>query len=136
MTSARDDANGHSFELDLEERALEVQADPDKLRQVVDQLVENAVKYSPGGGVVRIEARRRPNAVEVTIADEGIGIPAPHRERIFNKFYRVGDNPTGTGLGLFIARGLVSAMGGRIRVDSEEGQGSRFTFELPVASDE
>jgi len=128
--------NGHSFVLDLDDGALEVQADPDKLRQVVDQLVENAIKYSPDGGVVRIEARRRPNAVEVSVVDEGIGIPAAHRERIFDKFHRVGDTVTGTGLGLFIARGLVSAMGGRIRVDSEEGRGSRFTFELPVGGDE
>ncbi|HZR95939.1 MAG TPA: GAF domain-containing protein [Gaiellaceae bacterium] len=129
-------ANGHSFVLDLDDGSLEVQADPDKLRQVVDQLVENAIKYSPGGGVVRIEARRRPHAVEVSVVDEGIGIPVAHRERIFDKFYRVGDTVTGTGLGLFIARGLVSAMGGRIRVDSEEGRGSRFTFELPVGADE
>jgi PAS domain S-box-containing protein len=137
VSSAKDGTtNGHSFELDLEEESLEVQADPDKLRQVVDQLVGNAVKYSPDGGVVRVGARRRPNAVEVTVADEGIGIPTSHRERIFDKFYRVGDDATGTGLGLFIARGLVSAMGGRIRVDSEEGQGSRFTFELPVAGEE
>jgi PAS domain S-box-containing protein len=129
-------ANGHRFVLDLEEGGLEVQADPEKLRQVVDQLVENAVKYSPDGGIVRIEARRRPNAVEVSVVDEGIGIPAAHRERIFDKFHRVGENVTGTGLGLFIARGLVSAMGGRIRVDSEEGHGSRFTFELPVVGEE
>jgi PAS domain S-box-containing protein len=128
--------NGERFVVDVEEGGLEVQADPDKLRQVIDQLVANAVKYSPEGGVVRIEARRRPNAVEVSVADEGIGIPASHRERIFDKFYRVGDDVTGTGLGLFIARGLVSAMGGRIRVDSEEGQGSRFTFELPVAAED
>ena len=129
-------ANGHDFVLDLEDAALEVQADPDKLRQVVDQLVENAIKYSPDGGIVRIEARRRPNVVEVSVVDEGIGIAATHRERIFDKFYRAGDTVTGTGLGLFIARGLVSAMGGRLRVDSEEGRGSRFTFELPVGGDE
>jgi PAS domain S-box-containing protein len=129
-------ANGHRFVVDLDDGGLEVQADPEKLRQVVDQLVENAIKYSPDGGVVRIEARRHPNVVEVSVADEGIGIPAAHRERIFDKFYRVGDNATGTGLGLFIARGLVSAMGGRMRVDSEEGHGSRFTFELPVVGEE
>jgi signal transduction histidine kinase len=128
--------NGHRFEVALDEGSLEVQADPDKLRQVVDQLVENAVKYSPDGGTVRIEARRLPDVVEVTVADQGIGIPASHRERIFDKFYRVGDHVTGTGLGLFIARGLVSAMGGRIHVDSEEGLGSRFTFELPVAGED
>jgi signal transduction histidine kinase len=101
---------------------------------VLDQLVENAVKYSPEGGIVRVEARRRPDAVEITVADEGVGIPPSQRERIFSKFYRAGDDQGGgTGLGLFIAQGLVSAMGGRIWVDSEEGRGSRFTFELPAA---
>jgi PAS domain S-box-containing protein len=126
--------NGHRFELRVED-ALRAQADPDKLRQVLDQLVENAVKFSPGGGVVRIEARRRPDGVEISVADEGVGIPPSQRERIFSKFSRSGDGAqaTGTGLGLFIAQGLVSAMGGRIRVDSEEGRGSRFTFELPAA---
>ncbi|MBV8080245.1 MAG: PAS domain S-box protein, partial [Actinobacteria bacterium] len=130
-------SNGHSFVVDLGDGdGLEVQADPEKLRQVVDELVENAVKYSPDGGVVRVEAHRRPDAVEVSVVDEGIGIPQAHRDRIFEKFYKVGDTVTGTGLGLFIARGLVSAMGGRIRVESNEGRGSRFTFELPVAGEE
>jgi PAS domain S-box-containing protein len=126
--------NGHSFEISVDDGELEAQADPDKLRQVLDQLVENAVKYSPEGGIVRVEARRRPDAVEITVADEGVGIPPSQRERIFSKFYRAGDDQGGgTGLGLFIAQGLVSAMGGRIWVDSEEGRGSRFTFELPAA---
>jgi PAS domain S-box-containing protein len=129
--------NGHRFELRVED-ALRAQADPDKLRQVLDQLVENAVKFSPGGGVVRVEARRRPDGVEISVADEGVGIPPSQRERIFSKFSRGGDGAqsTGTGLGLFIAQGLVSAMGGRIRVDSEEGRGSRFTFELPAVRSE
>jgi signal transduction histidine kinase len=125
--------NGHRFELEVED-ALRAQADPDKLRQVLDQLMENAVKFSPNGGLVRVEARRRPDRVEISVADEGVGIPPSQRERIFSKFYRAGENQGGgTGLGLFIAQGLVSAMGGRIWVDSEEGRGSRFTFELPAA---
>jgi len=72
--------------------------------------------------------------IEVRVVDNGIGIPRLEQERIFRKFYRGGVASSGTGLGLFIAQGLVSAMGGRIAVDSEEGKGSRFTFELPVAS--
>ena len=101
---------------------------------MLDQLVENAIKYSPSGGVVRVEARRLPDGVEISVADEGVGIPVSQRERIFSKFYRAGDDQVGgTGLGLFIAQGLVSKMGGRISVDSEEGRGSRFTFELPAA---
>jgi PAS domain S-box-containing protein len=130
--------NGHQFEIEIDAGGLEAQADPDKLRQVLDQLVQNAVKFSPEGGLVRVEARRRSDAVAVTVADEGAGIPASQRDLIFTKFYRGGDGgpATGTGLGLFIAQGLVSAMGGRIWVDSEEGRGSRFTFELPAARGE
>ncbi|HZO98323.1 MAG TPA: GAF domain-containing protein [Gaiellaceae bacterium] len=127
--------NGGRFVLDLDEEVPEVRADPEKLRQVVDQLLENAVKYSPAGSVVRVEARARPEAVEVTVEDEGSGIDASQAERIFDKFYRGDETQPGTGLGLFIAQGLVSAMGGRIWVRSEEGGGSRFTFSLPVANE-
>ena len=129
-------SNGHRFVLEVEEGVPAVQADAEKLRQVLDQLVENAIKYSPSGGVVRIEARRRAGAVEITVADEGVGIPASKLDRIFDKFYRAGDEHPGTGIGLFIAQGLVSAMGGKISVHSKEGHGSRFTFELPVAQGE
>jgi len=125
--------NGRRFVVELDEDVPAVRADPDKLRQVVGELVANAVKYSPAGAVVRVEARSRPDSVEVTVADEGGGIPGSELGRIFDKFYRATESQPGTGLGLFIAQGLVSAMGGRIWVRSEEGGGSRFTFALPVA---
>jgi len=129
--------NGHRFEIDLPDEPLAAEADPDKVRQVFNILVENALRYSPGGGTVTVGARRRQDRVEVSIADEGIGIPAAERERIFRKFYRAEsaarDGAAGTGLGLFIARELVTAMGGRIWVDSTEGEGSSFSFELPAA---
>ena len=102
---------------------------------MLDHLVSNAVKYSPGGGTVSVSAQRRQDTVEVAVADEGVGIPAAERERIFAKFYKAG-GAQGTGLGLFIAQGLVREMGGKIWVDSEEGRGSRFAFELPVAQEE
>ena len=82
---------------------------------------------------MRVEARRR-RTRSVTSPTRAPASQSAHRDRIFDKFYRVGDGPSGTGLGLFIARGLVSAMGGRINVDSEEGHGSRFAFELPAAA--
>jgi PAS domain S-box-containing protein len=126
-------ANGHRFVVDLGDGVPAVRADPDKLRQVINQLVENAVKYSPAGAVVRVEARKHPDSVEITVTDEGDGIPDSQIDRVFEKFYRGSVADPGTGLGLFIAQGLVSAMGGRIWVRSEEGAGSRFTFALPVA---
>jgi PAS domain S-box-containing protein len=128
--------DGHRFEIDLPSEPLAAAADPEKLRQVFSILVENALKYSPAGGTVTVGARRKDDAVEVRVVDEGIGIPAAERERIFRKFYRaeatVRDGGGGTGLGLFIAQELVNAMGGRIWVESEEGAGSSFAFELPA----
>jgi len=133
VTNASPTTNGHRFVADLDVEGVAVQADPDKLRQVLDQLVSNAVKYSPDGGTVTVSARRVEDAVEVAVADEGIGIPQSERERIFSKFYKAGGGQ-GTGLGLFIAQGLVREMGGRMWVDSEEGRGSRFAFALPLAA--
>jgi signal transduction histidine kinase len=88
---------------------------------------------------VTVGATLREDKVEVSVADEGIGIPQADQEQIFRKFYRGADaelrtGAGGTGLGLFIARGLVTAMGGRIWVSSREGEGSRFAFELPAAA--
>ncbi len=134
VSAARPSANGHRLVADVGPEPLAAQADPEKLRQVLDQLVSNAVKYSPGGGVVSVSAQRRRDTVELAVADEGVGIPASEQERIFAKFYKASGGQ-GTGLGLFIAQGLVREMGGTIRVDSEEGRGSRFAFELPVAED-
>ena len=132
-------ANGHRFVVEVDGGDLRAHADLDKLRQVLDHLVDNAVKFSPDGGVVRVEARGRADAVEITVADEGVGIPPSQHERIFSKLYRGGaddGSSAGTGLGLFIVHGLVQAMGGRIWVDSEEGRGARFTFELAAARGE
>jgi signal transduction histidine kinase len=132
--AASSNLNGHRFVAELDGDELAAEADPDKLRQVLDQLLSNAVKYSPSGGTVTVAARRRGEAVEVSVSDEGVGIPAAERERIFTKFYKSGDGQArGTGLGLFIAQGLVREMGGHMWVDSEEGRGSRFIFELPLA---
>ncbi|HEV7134570.1 MAG TPA: GAF domain-containing protein [Gaiellaceae bacterium] len=132
-------AGGHRFVVDLPEEPVAASADPDKLRQVFSILLDNALKYSPSGGTVTVGASRKGDTVLVSVADEGIGIPQADQEQIFRKFYRgagvvsrVGAG--GTGLGLFIARGLVAAMGGRIWVESHEGEGSTFAFELPLAS--
>ena len=123
----------HDFIVELPSEPLAAEADADKLRHVLAQLVDNAVKYSPRGGRVTVAARRNRDTVEFHVADEGIGIPEAERERIFRKFYRADQDRGGTGLGLFLAEGYVKAMGGRIWVESAEGEGSRFAFELPAA---
>jgi signal transduction histidine kinase len=134
--------NGHEFVLELPDEPLEAQADDEKLRQVLINLVDNAVRYSPAGGRVVISARPKSEAgtVEVAITDEGMGIPQAEHDLIFSKFYRRAElgnqEGMGAGLGLFIAEGLLSAMGGRMRVSSVEGEGSSFAFELPLARSE
>jgi PAS domain S-box-containing protein len=136
----QDGRDGHRFVLALADEPLAAEADREKLGQVLAHLLDNAVRYSPAGGTVTVAARRREDAVEVSVEDEGVGIPHGERERIFRKFYR-GDAAAGavgagaTGLGLFLADGLVKAMGGRIWVDSDEGRGSTFVLELKASGD-
>jgi PAS domain S-box-containing protein len=114
-----------------------VAADPDMLRQVLANLVENAVKYSPAGGNVHVSLEPQEGRVLFAVRDEGLGIPLREQEHIFEKFYRLDPNLArgvgGTGLGLYISRELVRRMGGRIWVASREGEGSTFFFELPIA---
>jgi signal transduction histidine kinase len=132
VDAASAQANGHRFVAEVDGSPGPARADPDKLRQVLDQLVANAVKFSPGGGTVTVSVERRPDAIEIAVADEGVGIPAADVDRIFSKFTKVGGGP-GSGLGLFIARGLVREMGGRMWVESTEGVGARFVFALAPA---
>ena len=129
----RDDGR-HRFSLQIEPADLVVRADREKLAQVLANLLDNAVRYSPEGGAITVGVRSRSRAAEITVADEGIGMSEPDQQRAFTKFFRSEQarGVQGTGLGLFLVRGLVSAMGGRIWVESEEGRGSRFTFELPL----
>jgi two-component system phosphate regulon sensor histidine kinase PhoR len=114
-----------------------VAADSDKVRQVLVNLVENAIKYSPEGGEVEVTIETVRDRVRFAVQDRGLGIPAGEQERIFEKFYRLDPNLTrgvgGTGLGLYISREIVRRMDGRIWVESVPGEGSTFTFELPVA---
>lgn len=110
----------------------EVYADPDKLEQVLTNLVENAAKYgSPTG--LRIEGSVAPTEVAVAVHDRGEGIPPADLPKVFSKFFRRDlGRPTGSGLGLWISRGLVEAHGGRLTASSIEGQGSVFRFTLPT----
>jgi signal transduction histidine kinase len=114
-----------------------VAGDLDKLKQVLINLVENAVKYSPSGGRVEVRIEPTPGSVRFTVADQGLGIPVEEQSRIFDKFHRLDPAMTrgvgGTGLGLYISRELVHRMNGRIWVTSAAGRGSAFSVELPRA---
>ncbi|MBD0349336.1 MAG: PAS domain-containing protein [Thermoleophilia bacterium] len=122
--------------LDADAGVPAVTADADKLHQVLVNLVDNAVKYSPEGGTVRVRVSGSDGGVCFSVRDEGLGIPFPEQQRIFEKFYRLDPQLTrgvgGTGLGLYICRELVQRMGGSIWVRSEEGSGSTFSVELPA----
>jgi PAS domain S-box-containing protein len=126
-----------SFEVKTATGVPPVAADAEKMRQVLGNLVENAVKYSPDGGTVTVRVEPDDGSVRFAVIDEGIGIPLGEQPRVFEKFYRLDPNQTrgvgGTGLGLYICRELVRRMSGRIWVHSEEGKGSTFYVELPVA---
>lgn len=123
----------HTLEAAFPDAFPDVYADPDKVQQVLTNLVENAVKYTAGGRV-RVTGSYADSAVQVTVCDEGEGIPSEHRHQVFGKFFRrIGGSPTGTGLGLYISKGLVEAHGGRIWVDDAPGGGAVFAFTLPLA---
>jgi len=128
---------GISIRIRRPESVPHVDADREKVRQVLVNLIENAVKYSPKGGRIEVGLSPRPSAVRFFVKDKGLGIPTEEQERIFDKFYRLDPAMArgvgGTGLGLYICSELVTRMGGRIWVESEEGQGSTFSFELPAA---
>lgn len=113
-----------------------VQADLDRLEYVLQHLVSNAVKFSPQGGEVRLTVRDVDGFVQVSVQDQGIGIPLHQRERIFEVFHRLDmdDNRKtyGVGMGLYLARKIIQAHGGRIWVDSVLGGGSSFTFTVPI----
>lgn len=117
-----------------------VQADAERIRQVMTNLLYNAIKFTPPGGKITVQAVRQPVEVIISVQDTGVGIPAADVPRIFERFYKLDQARTrgrgGTGLGLAIARHIVQAHNGRIWVRSREGKGSTFYFSLPLAKRE
>ncbi len=113
-----------------------VECDEDSIRQVLLNLLDNAIKYSPEGGEIEVSVKEQGHRVHLAVRDEGLGIPPGETGRIFEKFYRLDPSLSrgvgGTGLGLYISSELVRRMGGEIRVESVEGSGSTFTVMLPV----
>ena len=136
----------HRLGVELEDGLPAVRVDPHAVAEVVYTLVDNAAKYSPPGTTIRVAAgRAEDEMIRIAVEDEGQGIPAGVRERVFDKFFRAtrdgdtggGRSPAGTGMGLAIARGIVEAHGGRIRVEGRAaGAGARVVFTLPIGDEE
>jgi PAS domain S-box-containing protein len=131
--------NGVHFSLVAPSSLPALSTDPDKFRQVLLNLIENAIKYSPEGGLVEVKLEPRDGHLSIAVRDEGLGIPANEQRLIFDKFYRVDPNLIrgvgGTGLGLYVCRELVRLMGGRIWVESAHGEGSTFFVDLPLGAE-
>jgi signal transduction histidine kinase len=132
-------AAAHDLDLDITTPSglPAIRADRARLKDVLVNLIENAAKYTPAGGTVSVDARRRNGSVSMTVADTGVGIPTEAGERVFEPFYQVpGTQPprggSSSGLGLALARRLVEAQGGTISYESAQGKGTRFTVELPA----
>ena len=126
-----------SVTVEAADAALSAFTDPDRLKQILVNLVDNAVKYTPDGGKILIKACREGNVVQFTVKDSGIGIPAEDLPRIFERFYRIDKararSVGGTGLGLAIVKQLVDGLGGTIEVESKPDAGTTFVFSLPAA---
>jgi signal transduction histidine kinase len=130
----------HTIVVEFPEDYPFVKGDHERLREVVTNLIGNAIKYSPEGGLIKVGGEAGPvNTVRLYVSDEGIGIPPADQERIFERFHRVDNRlarqTPGTGLGLFLVRAVVQAHGGRVWVDSVPGQGSMFWVELPAGNE-
>jgi two-component system sensor histidine kinase KdpD len=136
LAHVKDNAS-HHITTDLSANLPEVQIDARRIEVVVRNLVENALKFSPPGSDVQIQARRNNGTIQVMVSDAGPGIAPEHRERIFDRFYRIDDGYTrtsgGVGLGLAICKGFVEAHGGTIWLEPCAG-GATFAFTLPLAT--
>jgi PAS domain S-box-containing protein len=127
----------HQFALDFAQDFPIISGDEERLRQVFNNLVSNAIKYAPDGGEIRIGGWSDGAQVTIYVADQGIGIPAEEQDKLFQRFYRVDSSlrrkTQGAGLGLYLCRSIVEAHGGRIWLRSEPGKGTTVLFALPVA---
>jgi two-component system phosphate regulon sensor histidine kinase PhoR len=135
----RAEAGELRFELEIapESEGAVVMADEEAIRQILDNLIDNAIKYTDREGLVRVRTRFQGDAIVLEVSDTGIGIPRDEQSRVFERFYRVDKARSrelgGTGLGLSIVKHLVGSLGGAIRLESRAGVGSTFTVRLPTA---
>jgi two-component system phosphate regulon sensor histidine kinase PhoR len=127
-----------AFDIAIGARAEAVDADPEAVRQILTNILDNAARYTPAGGRVKVETVREDGLVRLDVRDTGPGIPGEHLSRIFERFYRVDPARSrelgGTGLGLAIVKHLVEAHGGRVEALSALGQGTTIRVHLPAAA--
>jgi two-component system sensor histidine kinase KdpD len=128
-------ADDHPLEIDVDVGLPRVVADRASVQHVLMNLVVNATKFSPADAPIAIDVRQQDDAVCISVTDHGPGIPADKRDRIFEKFVRLQDGGVGVGLGLFICKALVEAMGGHIWADEGPDGGAHMSFTLPVNPD-
>ncbi|MEL0217709.1 MAG: ATP-binding protein, partial [Gammaproteobacteria bacterium] len=125
------------LEIALPDESVEVLGENESLEQLFTNLIDNALKYSHSGSVVRVVAELSDSTVKIQVIDQGIGIPVKEQARIFERFYRVdrarSREKGGTGLGLSIVKHITELHGGKVAVESVEGKGSTFTVTLPIA---
>lgn len=125
----------HTFQVDFPPDFPIISGDEARLTQVLSNLLSNAIKYSPAGGRVIVRGRAAAGQVTVGVSDEGPGIPGPDLPHVFERFYRADSDLTkrvkGTGLGLYLAKAVVEAHSGQIRVESSSDKGTTFSFSLP-----
>lgn len=129
-------SKNHKFAVEISEPQLQLAADREKIWQVMENLCSNAVKYSPGGGEIKVYGRPFENGYQVTVTDQGIGMTKEQMARVFEKFYRCNQSNTsvgGTGLGMTIVKSIIEAHDGQIWLESELGQGTSVHFVLPCA---
>ena len=132
----RSKAAEHAIELDLPDTLPLVETDPGKVHQILCNLVDNALKYTPAGSTVRVAATATANGVSISVTDQGEGIPTDAQDKIFDRFYQVDQSATravgGAGLGLYICRRMAEAIGGRVWLEKSDEEGSTFSLWIPT----
>ena len=128
----------HRITTDFDDLSLLIMIDAGRIIQVLDNLINNAIKYSPDGGDIEVRVKQQNDQLEITVADHGLGMTEEQVDRVFDKFYRVDTSDTalaGLGLGMSIAKNIIEAHGGQIRIESTPSKGTTVRFNLPIQTE-